>query len=65
VPVLNDPWKVTEGDFPRSGDVEEKLRFLLNYAVLAPSVHNTQPWLFRVRSEGWNSTPTVPAGCRS
>ena len=48
--VLSDPWKISEGDFPRSGDAEEKLRFLLNYAVLAPSGHNTQPWLFKVRN---------------
>jgi hypothetical protein len=27
------------------------MRFLLGYAILAPSGHNTQPWLFRV-SEG-------------
>ena len=33
---------------PRSGEAEERLRFLLNYAVLAPSGHNTQAWLFRV-----------------
>ena len=28
--------------------MEEKLRFLLRYAVLAPSAHNTQPWTFQV-----------------
>jgi nitroreductase len=28
--------------------MEKQLRFLLNYAILAPSKHNTQPWLFRV-----------------
>ncbi len=28
--------------------MESQLKFLVNYAVLAPSVHNTQPWLFRV-----------------
>jgi nitroreductase len=50
VSVLSDPWKVAEGDFPKSRDAEEKLRFLLNYAVLAPSGHNTQPWLFKVRN---------------
>jgi hypothetical protein len=50
VSLLSDPWKVSEADFPRSRDAEEKLRFLLNYAVLAPSGHNTQPWLFRVRN---------------
>ena len=49
--VLSDPRKVAEGDFPKSGDAEEKLRFLLNYAVLAPSGHNTQPWLFKVSND--------------
>ena len=49
--ALSDPWKVAEGDFPKSGDAEEKLRFLLNYAVLAPSGHNTQPWLFIVSDD--------------
>src|SRR5215203_7299801 len=48
--MMSDPWKVSDDIFPRSGEGEEKLRFLLNYAVLAPSGHNTQPWLFRVRN---------------
>ena len=39
---------VAEEDFPASGENKEKLRFLLNYAVLALSGHNTQPWLFKV-----------------
>ena len=26
----------------------EKIEFLLQYAVLAPSTHNTQPWLFEI-----------------
>jgi nitroreductase len=43
-----DPWSVREGDFPRSGDLQEQGEFLLRYAVLAPSSHNTQPWSFRV-----------------
>lgn len=41
-------WTVREADFPRGGRIEEQLRFLLRYAVLAPSAHNTQPWTFRV-----------------
>jgi nitroreductase len=45
--TIDDPWKVSEQGFPRSGEPEEKLRFMLNYAVLAPSGHNTQPWLFK------------------
>lgn len=28
---------------------EEKIKFLLNYAILAPSTHNTQPWLFKIK----------------
>ena len=48
--VLSDPWEVFEADFPKTRDAGEKLRFLLNYAVLAPSGHNTQPWLFKVRN---------------
>ena len=35
-------------DFPRSGTLQEQLRFLLEYAVLAPSSHNTQPWLWQI-----------------
>jgi hypothetical protein len=30
-----------------NGSATEQLRFLVHYAVLAPSGHNTQPWLFR------------------
>lgn len=37
-----------EDEFPRLGTPADQLRFLLRYAVLAPSNHNTQPWLFRV-----------------
>ena len=31
------------------GGAHEKLLFLLNFAVRAPSSHNTQPWLFRIQ----------------
>ncbi len=41
-------WQVAESAFPRKASSEEKLRFLVRYAILAPSSHNTQPWLFRV-----------------
>jgi nitroreductase len=42
------PWQIKEHDFPRDGDSVEKLKFLLRYAILAPSSHNTQPWKFSV-----------------
>ncbi|HET6386411.1 MAG TPA: nitroreductase [Armatimonadota bacterium] len=43
-------WEVDESGFPRAGTVEEKLRFLVYYAVLAPSTRNTQPWIFRTHN---------------
>lgn len=49
--VRDDPWQVREADFPASGTPAEQLRFLVNYAVLAPSSHNTQPWCFRVHED--------------
>jgi hypothetical protein len=49
---LWDPWQISEGPFPKTGTASEKLRFLLNYAILAPSSHNSQPWLFRIIDEG-------------
>jgi hypothetical protein len=34
--------------FPAWAGPAERLRFLLRYAILAPSRHNTQPWLFEI-----------------
>lgn len=42
-------WNIATEEFPHTGTSSEKLQFLLRYAVLAPSSHNTQPWLFRIR----------------
>jgi len=39
-------WQINEQDFPRGEDSTEKLKFLIRYAILAPSSHNTQPWKF-------------------
>ncbi len=41
-----------EADFPSTGTLQEQMLFLLRYAILAPSTHNTQPWRFRVTPEG-------------
>ena len=41
-------WLVDDADFPAAGNTTDLLRFALRYAVLAPSSHNSQPWLFRV-----------------
>ncbi|MCC6673286.1 MAG: nitroreductase family protein [Planctomycetes bacterium] len=46
-----DPWQVRFGDFPATAAPRRKLAHLVHYAVLAPSSHNTQPWLFRVTKD--------------
>lgn len=46
----DDPWAVDPVAFP-GGDSRARLRFLVTYAVLAPSGHNTQPWQFRLLRE--------------
>jgi hypothetical protein len=48
-PPLN-PWQVSPDDFPGDSYSSDQLEFLLAYAVLAPSNHNTQPWLFRINT---------------
>jgi nitroreductase len=46
--MTKDVWEVTEQDFPGTFPIEIQLRFLLRYAILAPSMRNTQPWRFEV-----------------
>ena len=41
-------WDVDPAAFPSGRPVDEQARFLLRYAVLAPSSHNSQPWRFRI-----------------
>jgi nitroreductase len=38
-------------EFPLEGTTRDKLRAAVKYAILAPSSHNTQPWVFRVRED--------------
>jgi nitroreductase len=45
------PRQIDADDFPGNGNAREKLTFLLNYVVLAPSSHNTQPWKFSVADD--------------
>jgi nitroreductase len=47
--LSKNPWEISEQDFPYAGDIEDQLRFLLRFAILAPSARNSQPWFFRVR----------------
>ncbi len=49
--LSDNPWKTRDEDFPRNGSRADQLAFCINYAVLAPSVHNTQPWLFTAHAD--------------
>src|SRR5215470_11008988 len=44
-----NPWQVVERNFPAGRNTTQKMSFLLRYAILAPSSHNTQPWKFSIR----------------
>jgi hypothetical protein len=41
-------WDIEESHLSPLACAEARLRFALNYAVLAPSSHNSQPWRFIV-----------------
>ncbi len=36
-------------DFKQKQTIKEKIEFLLNFAILAPSTHNSQPWSFIIK----------------
>lgn len=46
---MNSAWHISESDYPQSGTLEDKIRFFLGYAILAPSAHNTQPWRCKIK----------------
>ena len=48
--MIDDLRRINISDFPTKADLESQIRFLLNYAILAPSTHNSQPWLFKIRA---------------
>jgi len=48
---MRDPWALDPADWPADAPMRDRLAFALGYAVLAPSSHNTQPWLFRLVEE--------------
>lgn len=42
-------WQIATDDFYQLLDLPSRLKFLLRFAILAPSTHNSQPWLFKIR----------------
>lgn len=47
-------WDINKVVFQDLKTDEEKIRFLLGFAILAPSSHNTQPWVFSVSTNKVN-----------
>lgn len=62
-------WEIKEEDFPQEANLDEQVKFLLGYAILAPSAHNSQPWAFKVSEKGaffyLDRKRTLRAGDRS
>ncbi len=48
--LSRDVWEVRADDWPSDAPIASRAAFLLRYAILAPSSHNSQPWLFRVNN---------------
>ncbi len=44
-------WQIDIGEFFKKRSKEEQAKFLLNFAVLAPSSHNSQPWNLKVTND--------------
>lgn len=43
-------WQTDENAFPSKGLIHEKILFLCKFGVLAPSIHNSQPWNYSCTS---------------
>lgn len=56
------PWLIDESEFYEIEDARTQKEFLLRYAVLAPSGHNTQPWTFRITDEAIEVHPDYSRG---
>ena len=46
-----DVWEIKHQDFFLAKSSQDRIAFLLRYAILAPSTHNTQPWEFEVQRD--------------
>lgn len=45
---IRGSWERDAADFPVAAPFAQQAIFLLGYAILAPSGHNTQPWLYEI-----------------
>lgn len=44
-------WDVRTSNFPQTSKISDQIAFLCRYGVLAPSVHNTQPWALEIADD--------------
>ncbi len=54
-------WLINPEDFPYKDGLERQIAFLTGYGVLAPSMHNTQPWVLEIE---YNQLTIKPNGER-
>ncbi|HEV8601153.1 MAG TPA: nitroreductase family protein [Patescibacteria group bacterium] len=52
-------WETNPNDFPKQKGKIEQYEFLIKFAVLAPSAHNTQPWKFEIQNDGIVLVPEI------
>lgn len=50
----NNVWEIDEKEFPIESSIEDKIKFWLKYAILAPSAHNNQPWRCKIQDNAVN-----------
>ena len=46
---MKNPWDIKKEEFSKEGILQDKIKFILGYGILAPSTHNSQPWLFKIK----------------
>jgi len=46
-----EAWKIKLEDFYKKWGIEEQIIFFTRFGILAPSIHNTQPWKFVIKNQ--------------
>ena len=49
--MSSDAWTLDETEYKRQSTITDRIKYLLRYGIMAPSSHNTQPWIFRVHHD--------------
>jgi len=52
-------WKINISDFPAKKSFSDQIKYLIRYAVLAPSTFNTQPWVFSIKKNSVTISPDL------